>query len=203
MRSTACLAAFALTLGLMTGAARAVTTYTYTGNNFNAFAGNTVNAFTTNHRVTISFTTASTLLPSTTYALGNNLGIADLLGWQASDGLRSYGAASPNGSLYGTLQTNAAGAISLWGISISSFGSGSPSVSLQSCGPALCMQSVGVSGAYAGEYVQINPPPGSFYYAGIASTAGAWTVTAVPEPHTAGLLLAGVAVLLPWARRRH
>ena len=200
-RSARLLAPILLSAAL--GSAAAAETYTYIGQPFQGFAGDTTNQFTTSDHFELSFTVDTALPASTSYDFAQDLGLTGQFSWAAEVGGASLRPGVDNGVFYGSLQTDASGGIAQWYFVLASWGPAVETKTIISCGPADCLSSVGWTGSYAGEYVQINPQPLNLYYSGVAPLAGTWTVGApVPEPATVALMLGGLAVIGSAARHR-
>ena len=166
-------------------------TYTYAGNHFTSFqyGDPPAGSYTTAMSVSGSFEVASAFTPFVGYNFTP-------LAYEFTDGRNLFSSASPAGSAYFEIVTNASGEIDWWNIqlrdeptpgNIRQIMTGSPGALL---GQDSGVIQVSIEGAVSGDDGWINSQPGS------------WSVTAVPEPETYALMLAGLALLGCTARRR-
>jgi hypothetical protein len=167
-------------------------TYTYTGNDFNQFFGNT--SLNTSDFISASFTIAA--------PLGDNLANANessgALSWSITDGQTTITPASPDGtadlSLY--ITTNATGGITEWDIQDTA---GDCTVDCT----ILTTLNFGPSDFFDQSLVCIDNSCGGTD-AGNYTTPGVWTSAQVstPEPSTAALAFLGGTLILLGIRRR-
>ncbi|MEI6741141.1 MAG: PEP-CTERM sorting domain-containing protein, partial [Gemmatimonadaceae bacterium] len=162
----------------------AVTTYTYSGFEFSSVKG----PYTTSDRVTGSITLASSL-PSN---LTTFTAVAPI-SFSFGDGVDTLTNTSLNvGSLF-AFKTDASGEIYAWQ-AVVYVGSASQ-LSINT------VNAPGILPVYDAVYVN----SGNTAYGQILNSPGTWTVTAVPEPETYAMFLAGLGLLgVHWRRRsRH
>jgi hypothetical protein len=183
-------------------------TYTYTGSPFtNILAPSESPLITTSDFLTLSFTT--------TALLGNNMvdqtASTPILNWSVSDGSQSYSNSTPNTYLSIAFTTNAVGTITQW----ESYAILNSTTPWNVSSPAqyqdiisLWMPSKGLTSACCGGYgvdgVYIPVQDPNSYMDYNWNSPGTWkvTVSAVPEPETYAMLLAGLGLMGFIAARR-
>lgn len=159
----------------------AVTTYTYTGVNFNSVKG----PYTTNDSVTGSITLANALASNLT----SYTSVAPT-SFSFSDGINTVTNATPNvGSLF-AFKTDASGDILQWQVTVYT--------GLVSQFSIATINAPGLLGA--DDHVYVNS--GNTAYGQILNSPGTWTVTAVPEPESYVMLMAGLGLIGCISRRR-
>ena len=188
--------------------ARAVTVYTYTGNNFLGIINNTPpdGTYTTSMNVTGSFTLQNALSANLPFS---NI-IADVLGFSFSDGrntITNLNATSINGFLIGT---NALGNINAWQIILIHNDATYPNV-VGAQSRSIGTNNNGVDVGAISECIQVIPLSGCVIQtdqANISQVPGTWssvtTPSAVPLPAALPLFAGGLGALglLGWRRKR-
>ena len=196
---------------LLTANAQANVTYTYVGNNYDAFAAgatptdvvnyNIGNIFNSGQHYQFSFTTSSALAANTYYGWksnilldGANFGLdsATLLSWNDSNGVNNFGSNVANTGLFGSITTDANGNIASWGFLTSTLNGSQPEVTNQSCGLSLCASSIMARTwtgqfnwsyqQYAGDTIMNNANVPTNFSGAASTTPGTWSVTVSPVP---------------------
>jgi hypothetical protein len=194
---TIALSAIVLSGNLST--AQAAVTYHYAGSGFDtpqtfvAFVGS--NPYTVADSFSGSFTVASALAPST---------LTSLLSAQYSfsDGIHTFNNATSIPRTYFSVATDASGNIANWFLNLQL---NAPSViPAGTVFAATCNTGGLVSVGFTCNFDkgQISQPGTSIFTRGTTSHLGVWTVSAVPEPETFVMLLAGLGVVGALVRRR-
>ena len=159
----------------------AITTYTYTGNNFDSVKG----PYTTSHSVSGSITLSN--------ALASNLSSFTTVSptsFSFSDGINTVTNTTANvGSLF-AFKTDSIGNIFQWQVTVY-IGSVNQ----------FSIATVNAPSLYP-IYDQVIVNSGNSAYGQILNNPGTWTVATVPEPETNAMILAGLGLMGAVARRR-
>jgi hypothetical protein len=176
------------------GSLQASATYTFTGEDFNSFDGNS-NGLTTSDFVTGSLTFASPLGADFN---SNSESFPTLLSWSLSDGVNSLSSANGNSlDIFQDFATDSNGQIDEWFFAAEeSSGDGDPLILVSN---ESVIMNDGISGISV-EDVSSDIAVGSAWYDGAAP--GNWTQSAAPEPSTVLLLASGIAALVALRAKR-
>lgn len=166
-------------------------TYTYTGNHFALFQDSEPPAGSYNTAMSVSgfFEVATAFTPFVGYNFTP-------LSYAFTDGRNLFSSASPAGTAYFEIVTNASGEIDWWNIQLRDDPAPGYVRQIMTGSPAA------LTGQDSGT-VQVATEGGASFDTGwVNSQPGSWTVAAVPEPGTSALLLAGLILPGFTARRR-
>jgi len=182
------------------GTARADIIYTYTGQSFNSFYGNS-NGLTTTNSIT-GYIDVATELGDNFDSFNNSNSVPVLLSWSLSDGVNTLSSAlgditSGNVACTGclNLETDASGDIISWDFYATN-GSGLVMIA-SNTGEIL---NDGLGGSSPTNDVSSQISVGSAWVGG-SETLASWSESATPEPSTL-LLFAGGFGALAWRRKR-